>query len=433
VQLRVGRDSLGDAVGWVARALPSRPVVPVLSGLLLQAGDEGLTLSCFDYEVSARVRIDAEVAEQGAALVPGRLLAEITRSLPAAPAEFCSAADTVSLTCGRAEFTLVSLPADEYPALPEPPQAAGTVDGGALGAAAAQVVPSASRDDTLPMLTGVYLDTDGETMTLATTDRYRLAVSEIGWRPAAAGIRNAALVPARTIADAARTMAAGEPVAVSFGTAGSARTPGEADRGSMAGRLAGSGQQADGMITFEDGRRRLTARLIAGEFIRYQTRFPAGFGCQAVLPAGPFIEAVRRVSLVAERASPVRLEFGPGRVVIEAHAEGRARAVESVAAEFSGDEPVISFNPGYLLDGVTAAALPGAARRSGSAAEPGAGQAPESGRIRLEFTSPTKPALITWAGPAEDAGESGETAAGAAAESPAFRYLVVPLRAPLRS
>ena len=215
MKFRVGRETLGEAVAWVARALPSRPVVPVLAGLLLEARDEGLVLSCFDYEVSARVGIDAEVEEAGTALVPGRLLAEITRSLPSQSAEFTSEADAVSLTCGSAEFMLVSLPIEEFPALPEPPAAAGTVDGGILAAAAGQVVPAASRDDTLPMLTGVCLDFDGGTITLAATDRYRMAVREV---PTAAGrsreLRAAALVPAWTLAEVARTMAAGVPVKI---------------------------------------------------------------------------------------------------------------------------------------------------------------------------------------------------------------------------
>jgi DNA polymerase-3 subunit beta len=189
MKFRVERDALGEAVAWVARALPSRPVVPVLAGLLLEAGD-GLVLSCFDYEVSARVRIDADVAEPGSALVPGRLLAEITRSLPSQSAEFSLAADAVGLTCGSAEFMLVTLPIEEFPALPEPPSAAGTVDGGLLAAAAGQVVPAASRDDTLPMLTGVCLDFDGGTITLAATDRYRLAVREIPWTPADPAMRD---------------------------------------------------------------------------------------------------------------------------------------------------------------------------------------------------------------------------------------------------
>ncbi|MGH3275231.1 MAG: DNA polymerase III subunit beta, partial [Streptosporangiaceae bacterium] len=352
MKLRVEREAFGEAVAWVARALPARPVIPVLSGLLVQAADSGLTLSCFDYEISARVVIPAEVAEPGTALVPGRLLAEITRSLAQRDIEVSSVADMVSLSCGSAQFEMVSLPAAEYPCLPEPPAAAGTVDGGALAAAAAQVVPSASRDDTLPMLTGVCLDIDGTTMTLAATDRYRLAVRTVDWTPATAGLRAAALVPARTLADVARTMDAGTPVTIAFTTgADEAAVPAPAEP-----------HPAAGMISFEGGARRLTARLIGGDFIRYRSRFPAEFGCRAELPAEPFMAAVRRVSLVADRASPVRLTFGGGEVAIEAHTDGRARAAESVPASCTGAEAVISFNPHYLLDGLAAAAICGAAR-----------------------------------------------------------------------
>jgi DNA polymerase III subunit beta len=390
VKFRVERDVLGEAVSWVARALPTRPVVPVLSGLLVRADDAGLTVSCFDYEVSARVVVAADVGEPGTALVPGRLLAEITRSLPAADVEFASAADTVLLTCGSAEFSLVSLALEEYPSLPELPGIAGTVDGGALATAAGQVVPSASRDDTLPMLTGVCMDFAGGQVTLAATDRYRLAVATAGWEPADPELRTSALVPARTLADIARSMGPGMPVTIAFGA-------------------------PDGMVSFEGGGRRLTARLIGSEFIKYESRFPAEFGSRADLPAGQFTDAVRRVSLVADRTSPVRLTFRPDTVVIEARSDGRARAVETVPARYSGGEESISFNPHYLLDGLAAAMLSGHGAHAGEPAAPG------SGRVRLEFTSPAKPALITWAGGAD---------AGPEAGTGAFRYLVVPLRVP---
>jgi hypothetical protein len=207
------------------------------------------------------------------------------------------------------------------------------------------------------------------------------------------------------------------------------------------------------MISFETGGKRLTARLIAGDFIRYQSRFPAEYGCRADLPAAAFIEAVRRAALVAERAGPVRLSFDTGEVTIEAHAEGRARAAEKVVADFAGDQPVISFNPHYLLDGLTAAAVsataqsPGGQATAGSdaatttgqpdepdpaaaagAAAAGADPDSEPGRIRLEFTSPAKPALITSAG--DDGLDTGTD--GSASGTPAYRYLLVPLRAPLR-
>jgi DNA polymerase-3 subunit beta len=458
MKFQVEHDALADAVAWVARALPSRPVVPVLSGLRLDAA-EGLTLSCFDYELSATTRLPADIAEPGSALVPGRLLAEITRSLPGQPAEFRSDGDEVTLSCGSAEFALVSLPTAEYPDLPPAPPLAGTVDGGDLAAALAQVLPATSRDDTLPMLTGVCLDIRGDVVTLAATDRYRLAVRDLNWAPADPAVRAIALVPGRTLADAARVMVPGVPVSIAFAVPGPA---GGRPPGPTAARTGGRGdpRPVEGMISFDSGGRRLTGRLIAGEFIRYGSRFPAEYGCRAEMPAASLIEAVRRVSLVADRASPVRLTFGSGTVAIEAQTEGRARAIERVSASFHGDEPAIAFNPHYLLDGITAAAGgPAPARHPAGAASTGGGGDPAAGgtgdeaaghdgsakpaTIRLEFTSPARPALITLAGDDGDDGgadgtavsDDGEGADDAVADRPrpAFRYLVVPLRSPARA
>jgi len=386
----VERDALAEAVAWIARSLPSRPVLPVLSGLLIQAADDGLTLSCFDYEVSARVSIDADVSEAGTALVPGRLLAEITRSLPGHPVEVDDK-DDVTLTCGPASFSLVTLPIGEYPRLPELPRLAGTVDGGVFATAIGQVTPAASRDDTLPVITGVNVEIEGDTITLVATDRYRLAIRELGWNPARPGTSSTLLVPAKTLADAARMMAPGVPV-----------------------RMVTRGTEADAMIGFESGGRRLTTRLIAGEYIKYSSKFPADFGSYADMPAAPIAEAVRRVALVAERGSSVRLSFEPGKVTIEAGTKGQARARETVAADFSGDETAIAFSPQYLLDGLTAALT--AAASSDAPAQDGPPVTKE-GRIRLQFTSPTKPALITGSPQPDE--ES----------APDYRYLVVPLRA----
>jgi DNA polymerase-3 subunit beta len=417
MKFRVGREALGEAVAWVARALSPRPVIPTLAGLLLQADDDGLVLSCFDYEVSARMRIEANVKEPGLALVPGRLLAEITRSLPSLDVEVASNADSVTLTCGSAEFDLVSLPVAEYPELPEPPGPVGTVDGGVLAVAAAQVGPATSRDDTLPILTAVCLDVDGDTLSLAATDRYRMAVRDLRWDPAVPGLRTAALVPGKTLAEVARTMVPGVPVTVAFGV-------GESAAGSAGSGPGRDPHPVDGMISFEGGNRRLTARLIGGEYIKYRSRFSADFGSRALLPAGSFTEAVRRVSLVAERATPVRLTFGSGKVVIEAQTAGRARAVETVTASFTGDERVISFDPIYLLDGLNAAEASAANPRSGSSRD--GDEPPDPGQIRLEFSTAAKPALITWA---SDEGLN----PGDPASTPAFRYLVVPLRVPARA
>jgi DNA polymerase III subunit beta len=437
MRFTVGREALGEAVAFVSRALPSRPVVPLLSCMLIEVAESGLTLSCFDYEVSARCTVEAEIAEPGTALVPGRLLAEITRSLPARPVEFSDDADVLTLVCGSAEFGLVCLPMEEYPALPDSPPPVGTVDGGVLAAAVGQVASSASRDDTLPMLTAVCLDIDGNSLTLAATDRYRLAARVVPFTPANPDVRALALVPARIMAEAARMMSAGVPVTVAFSTE---RDWARAVRPGRPAGAAGDDQPhpAEGLISFEAAHRRLTARLIGGEFIKYHSRFAGDFTCHADLQPGPTIEAVRRAALVAERAAPVRLSFGDGEVVIEARAEGRARAAETVEAEFVGDQPMIAFNPSYLLDGLVAAASAGGADQASASASAGGtgqgGQAAESGRIRLDFNTPAKPALITWVAD----GSAADSGAGAAEDSddeddvPPFRYLLVPLRLPER-
>ena len=162
MRIMVERDTLAEAVAWVARSLPSRPVLPILSGLLLEADSGGLTLSCFDYEVSARIRVDAEVAEPGHG-AGARAAARRDHPEPAAAGGRIRLRErmTSPLTCGPASFTLVTLPVKEYPRLPELPLLAGTVDGGVLATAIGQVVPAASRDDTLPVITGVNVEIDG--------------------------------------------------------------------------------------------------------------------------------------------------------------------------------------------------------------------------------------------------------------------------------
>ena len=381
MRIIVERDALAEAVAWVARSLPSRPVLPILSGLLLEASTGRLTLSCFDYEVSARIQVDAEVAEPGTALVPGRLLAEITRSLPPFPVELDHEKDDVTVTCGPASFTLVTLPVKEYPRLPELPLLAGTVDGGVLATAIGQVAPAASRDDTLPVITGVNVEIDEDSIRLVATDRYRLAIRELGWNPAHPGSSGTLLVPAKTLSDAARMMMPGTPVRVMM-------------RGALAAEASQSDslRAADAMIGFESGGRRLTTRLIAGEYIKYMSRFPDDFGSHGDMPAIPLVEAVKRVALVAERGSSVRLSFGHGTVTIEAGTEGQARARETVAADFAGEETTIAFSPHYLMDGLGAASDRGGRRHGPRGQGPEHGQAAERGQgpERRQDTSPRR-------------------------------------------
>ena len=218
MKFRVERDVLAEAVAWAARALPTRPPNPAAAGLLIKAEDGSLVLSSYDLEATSEATIDADVSDDGTTLVSGRLLADICRSLPAAPVQFELNGTRAEITCGRANFTLPTLPVEDYPALPEVPTAVGTVDGSEFAAAAAQVSIAAGRDDNLAMLQGVRVEIDGPELTLAATDRYRLAVRTLGWTPAAPIEPTAATIPARALSDAAKSFVGADEVTIGLGT-----------------------------------------------------------------------------------------------------------------------------------------------------------------------------------------------------------------------
>ncbi|AWN28317.1 MULTISPECIES: DNA polymerase III subunit beta [Streptomyces] len=373
MKIRVERDVLAEAVAWAAKSLPARPPVPVLAGLLLKTEDGTLSLSGFDYEVSARVSVDAEVEEEGTVLVSGRLLADICRALPNRPVEISTDGVRVTVVCGSSRFTLHTLPVEEYPSLPTMPTATGTVPGEVFAAAAAQVAIAAGRDDTLPVLTGVRIEIEGDTVTLASTDRYRFAVREFLWKPESPDASAVALVPAKTLLDTAKSLSSGDTVTLA---------------------LSGSGQ-GEGLIGFEGAGRRTTTRLLEGDLPKYRTLFPTEFNSVAVIETAPFVEAVKRVALVAERNTPVRLSFEQGVLILEAGSSDDAQAVERVDADLDGDDISIAFNPGFLLEGLSAIDSPVA---------------------QLSFTTSTKPALL-----------SGRPAKDAEADD-AYKYLIMPVR-----
>ena len=183
MRIRLERDVLAEAVQWAARSLPTRPSVPILAGLLLRADADGVTLSSFDYETSARITVKADVTDTGEVLVSGRLLADISRSLPAKPVDLSAEGTRLELTCGSARFTLQTLPVADYPSLPSMPAATGAVSSDVFAQAVAQVVVAAGRDELLPVFTGVRVEIEGETISLLATDRYRMALRELTWNP----------------------------------------------------------------------------------------------------------------------------------------------------------------------------------------------------------------------------------------------------------
>ena len=201
----VERDPLIDAVNWVARSLSSRPIQTALLGIKIEVSD-GITLTGSDLETSTKAIIKADIQEKGTVLVPGRLLAEIARSLPVKPISFVLDGTRVLVSAGSAKFTLPTLPVNEYPQLPALPNTAGEIDSDTFATAVNQVAIAAGRDDSLPTLTGVHIEINKNTITLAATDRYRLAVKEISWAPKDSNIETQTLLRARTLSDAAKSL-----------------------------------------------------------------------------------------------------------------------------------------------------------------------------------------------------------------------------------
>jgi DNA polymerase-3 subunit beta len=379
MKFRVERDSLADAVTWAARSLSARPTIPVLAGLLLSVTDDQLSVSGFDLEASTEVDLEVSAAAAGQALVSGRLLADITRALPPHPVDVTVDGSRLTISCGSARFTLPTMPVEDYPRLPTMPTTAGTVASAEFATAVSQVAIAAGRDDTLPMLTGVRLEIEGDKITLAATDRYRLAVRGLAWNPGDPSAEPAqVLVPARTLADAAKSLSTSESLTIALSSTG------------------GTGEGIIGFSGASHGRAsRATTRLLDATFPAYRSLLPTDWASTAEIVVAPLVEAVKRVALVADRNAPVRLEFADGSVALSAGGDDEGRAEEQLEVGFEGEPITTAFNPQFLLDGLGALT---------------------SSSARLLFTSSNKPVVLR-----PDASST---------EGADYTYLIMPVRLP---
>lgn len=362
VKIRVERDALADAVAWVARSLPNRPTAPILAGLLMNASGDEVTLSSFDSTTSAQVTMPAEVTDEGTVLVSGRLLNEIARSLPNKPVDMTADHSQVELTCGSARFSLQTLPVDEYPTLPEMPTQTGLVDASVFKKSVSQVVIAAGRDELLNVFTGVRVEINGDQLSLLATDRYRMALKELTWQPSSPDIEGAVLVPGRVLADTAKSLTSGKTVTVSLSTTES---------------------EGEGLVGFigegTRGRREATTRLLNQAFPKVRHLMDVVGTVTVRVPTADLLAAVKRVSLVAERNTPLRMIIEDDHIALEAATGDQAHASEAIEAqvEVTGEEKSIEaagFNPHYLLDALGALDAPYA---------------------HFSFTAPGKPCLIT--------------------------------------
>jgi DNA polymerase-3 subunit beta len=328
VKFRCDRDDLSEALQTVQRGVSSRPGIPALTGVLIEAGPEGgLVLTTTDLEVSARLEIDVQVAEVGIALVPARLLADTVKSLSDAPVEFEADQAQARIRCAAYEGSLRLLPAEDFPALQPPAGTRVVVECATFAEAVGQVGRAASRDEARPVLTGILLEVSREGITLVSTDSYRLAVREI---VATAAGEARAIVPERAMSEAGRAAQGLEKGEVELFL----------DESQVSARV--------GSLT-------LTSRLIEGEFPNYRQLLPEAYENRLTVSRQQLTDAVHRVGLLARDTSPVRMEFNALGVKLSSSSPDLGQAVEAVEARYEGEDITAAFNPHYLADGLAAA------------------------------------------------------------------------------
>ncbi len=389
MEFELEREAFAEAVAWTARGLPSRPVVPVTAGMVIEVADGAMIVSGFDFEVLNRIEVPVTDKSAGRVLVSGRLLAEIARALPPKDVRVAVEGNRLAVRCGSARFNLPLMHVEDYPVVPELPATSGMVRGDVFATAVSQVTAAASRDETLPMLTGVRMEIGSEALTFAATDRYRLAERRIPWTPTGTvpstpvsesmldpASSTSVIVPAKTLADAAKSLGSASEVLLSMGNAADA-----------------------GFLGFSAGGRQTLTRLLDGEFVKFASLWPTEVTTTVELEVAAFVAALKRVSLVAQRFSPVRLAFSDGTVQLSAEAEDESSAEEELEVGVTGEPLTIGFNAVYLLDGLTGLTTP---------------------RATLSFTTPGRPGVITpVTGLDADKTDNGDDS---------YRYLVMSMR-----
>jgi len=372
MKFTVESNVLTESVNWVSRSLSSRPIMTALLGIVIDVGNE-ITLSASDLETAAKSSFNADIKEKGKVLVPGRLLAEIARSLPNKPVSFVLDNNRVLVTSGTAKFTLPTLPINEYPNLPTMPENSGFIASDVFATAINQVAIAAGKDDSLPTLTGIHVDINKETITLAATDRYRLAVREIQWQPNNTDIATSALLRARTLADAAKSLIGVTQVSLAIAPITATE------------RLVGFASEAKTM----------TSRMLDGTFPPYRHLLPSESIAQATIEVAQFLDSVRRVALVTDKTVPLRLRFADSKLQLEAGAGEEAQATEELSIIYNGEAIDIAFNPTFLMDGLHAVGTP---------------------FVHIAFTGSNKPAVLS--GKNEKDGPTADN----------YRYLLMPMR-----
>ena len=349
MKFRAERGEFADAAMWALRTVGARATLPALSGVRLEIADDRLLLTSTDRELSSELSIPVSAEREGVALVPGRLLGDVVRTLPNAAVTAEASGDLLRLTCGRAQFALRLMAAEDFPPWvdPAPDAAVAVMKAEEFARTVAQVARAASTDDARPILTGVHIEATSTGMTAAATDSYRLAVRTVPWDQ---GTDRTVLVPRRALEEARRSA-----------------------------ELLGSEVRLllePAHVTFAFGDRRLRSNLLEGKFPDFRQLIPAGYERRLTVERAELMEVVRRVAVVGDAnttATPVTLHLTADTVRVTAGSGEVGQAEESLAGHLEGEPLQIAFNPRYLSDGLDAAA---------------------SERVVLEFRDELKPAVL---------------------------------------
>jgi len=361
VKFRCERDLLVDALNIASKAVTNRGTLPVLHGLRLDLSSNELVITGSDLDLTITVSVEVGGEKNGVTVVPAKLLADVVRAVEPGAVDITAEDTNLHVVAGRSEFSLRTIPKDEYPNFEEPTTSPVTVDGEDLVRALEQVTPAASSDDSRPILTGVYMVAEKKGFRLVATDSYRLAVRDMPDASLLEG-QPPILVPSRALTELARLIEPNDEVSLHL---------------------------SDREASFVVQNVRMTTRLIDGEFPDYQRLVPDSNPNKLTANRGELFDAVRRVRLLAQEATPVRLEMSSSGLELIAKTQDIGEAHEIVDASYSGEELVIAFNAEYLLKGLEIA--------------PG-------DDVTLETTDNQKPAVLK------------------SSEHPEFLYLLMPVR-----
>lgn len=371
MKVEINSQALADAVAWTTRVIDARPATPILAGIRLEAIDGTLQLSAFNYAISARHHIEAGIDEAGTALVLGKLLADITKSLPSEKTYLSTDGSTMTITSGKSTFTMQLMPDNEYPDLPVVPAKLGQVDSPTFMQAVNQASVAVSREENRPVLTGIHVQFQGDKVIMSSTDRFRLSRSSFTWTPENPDINTTALVRGALLRDVARSLDEHQNIVLDFDP------------------------ESPSLLGFGNAGRVSTSQLIDGEFPAVDRLYADEYPIHAIIDKQSLIGAIKRVSLVAERNAPIRMAFAGQELTLSAGTADEAQAKEIIDIDMDGDDITVAFNPSYLIEGLSAISEP---------------------FVRMKMTTAVKP--VEFNGQQEADSD----------ESMDYRYLLVPMR-----